>query len=93
MSSKKTKETLQEYMIDYDMFSVEEVVKIIGFFRLIEDINNGKKYNREDVVSKYNEYRNILNNKALEKQYDKMMEKNSKVSIYNTMKILMEKKN
>lgn len=91
MSEKKTKETLNEYIIDYDMFTVEEVVKIIGLFKMIEDINRGKRFNKEEAIRKYNEYRNILNNKSLEKQYDKMLEKNSKVSIYNTMKDLMEK--
>lgn len=91
MSEKKTKETLNEYIIDYDMFTVEEVVKIIGLFKMIEDINKGRRFNKEEAIRKYNEYRNILNNKSLEKQYDKMLEKNSKVSIYNTMKDLMEK--
>jgi len=89
MPNKKSKEVLKEYMIDYDMFTIEEVIKIVSFFKLIEDINKKKRCNKEDAISKYNEYRTILNNKALEKQYDKMLEKESGVSIYKTMKEIM----
>lgn len=81
---------LKEYDIDYDMFSLEEIVKIVAFFDLIEKINRGRKYKKEDVINKYNEYRNILNNKSLEKKYDKMLFNLSKVSIYHTMKDIME---
>lgn len=90
MSKKKTDEIIKEYTIDYDMFSLEEVVKIISFFKTIENINKNRKYKKDDVIEKYNEYRSILNNKSLEKQYDKMLEKRSKVSIYQTMKMVME---
>lgn len=90
MSKKKTNEIIKEYLIDYDMFSVEEIVKIVNFFKLIENINKNKRYKKDDVIEKYNEYRNILNNKSLEKQYDKMMEKRSNVSIYKTMKFVLE---
>lgn len=81
---------LKEYDIDYDMFSLEEIVKIVAFFDLIEKINRGRKYKKEDAINKYNEYRNILNNKSLEKKYDKMLFNLSKVSIYHTMKDIME---
>ena len=81
---------LKEYDIDYDMFSLEEIVKIVAFFDLIEKINRGRKYKKEDAINKYNEYRNILNNKSLEKKYDKMFFNLSKVSIYHTMKDIME---
>lgn len=88
---KESKELeLKEYDIDYDMFSLEEIVKIVGFFDLIEKINRGRKYKKEDAINKYNEYRNILNNKSLEKKYDKMLFNLSKVSIYHTMKGIME---
>ena len=90
MSKKKTDEIIKEYTIDYDMFSLEEVVKIISFFKTIENINKNKKYKKDAVIEKYNEYRSILNNKSLEKQYDKMLEKRSNVSIYQTMKMVME---
>ena len=82
---KKNQELVNDYLIDYDMFSVEEIVKIINFMRLVEDTKR-KKVNKDLLVSKYNEYRNILNSKTLEKQYDKMLLKKSGVSIYETVK-------
>ena len=82
---KKNQELVNDYLIDYDMFSVEEIVKIINFMRLVEDTKR-KKVDKDLLVSKYNEYRNILNNKTLEKQYDKMLLKKSGVSIYETVK-------
>ena len=90
MSKKKTNEIIKEYAIDYDMFTVEEIVKIVNFFKIIENINKNRRYKKDEVIEKYNEYRNILNNKSLEKQYDKMMEKRSNVSIYQTMKMVIE---
>ena len=83
---KKEKEELKEYLIDYDMFSLEEIVHIVSFFHLIENIHKGKKHNKEEVKEKYKEYRNILNNKSLEKKYDKMLFKMSNASIYDIMK-------
>ena len=82
---KKDQEIVNDYLIDYDMFSVEEIVKIIGFMKLIEDTKR-KKVSKQLLIEKYNEYRTILNNKTLEKQYDKMLLKKSNVSIYDTMK-------
>lgn len=82
---KKDQEIVNDYLIDYDMFNVEEIVKIINFMKLIEDTKR-KKVNKELLVNKYNEYRSILNNKSLEKQYDKMLLKKSGISIYETVK-------
>jgi uncharacterized protein YktA (UPF0223 family) len=62
-------------------------VKIIEFFRLIESTTT-KKINRDLLIEKYDEYRNILNNKSLEKKYDKMLYDKSGVSIYQVMKKL-----
>lgn len=76
-----------EYKIDYDLFSLEEIVKIINFFQLIEKTKR-KKISELVLKEKYNEYRNILNNKSLEKQYDAMLFKKSQVSIYQIMKSL-----
>lgn len=83
--SKKEQEVVKDYLIDYDMFTVDEIVKIVSFMKLIED-SSRKKVNKQILIEKYNEYRSILNNKALEKQYDKMLLKKSNVSIYQTMK-------
>lgn len=76
-----------DYQIDYDLFKVEEIVKIINFFKLIEK-NKHHKVSKEELINAYHEYQNILNNKSLEKQYDKMLEKQIGVSIYQTMKNL-----
>ncbi|MCK9471456.1 MAG: UPF0223 family protein [Bacilli bacterium] len=78
---------MQEYDIDFEMFDVLEIVKIIEFFHLIET-TAFKKVNKDLLISKYNEYRKILNNKSLEKKYDKMLYNKSKVSIYKVMKSL-----
>lgn len=85
---KKDQEIIHDYLIDYDMFNVEEIVKIISFMKLIED-NSKRKVNKQLLIDKYKEYRSILNNKTLEKQYDKMLLKKSNVSIYETMKNIM----
>ena len=74
-----------DYQIDYDLFSVEEIVKIINFFKMIEK-NMHHKVSKEELIKAYHEYQSILNNKSLEKQYDKMLEKQIGVSIYHTMK-------
>ncbi|NLD26508.1 MAG: UPF0223 family protein [Acholeplasmataceae bacterium] len=78
---------MKEYKIDYDLFSVEEIIKIINFFRLIE-LTKTKKINKDLIIERYHEYRNTLNNIALEKQYDKMLYQKSGVSIYETIKNL-----
>ena len=85
---KKDQEIVNDYLIDYDMFSVEEIVKIIGFMKLIEDTKR-KKVSKQLLIEKYNEYRTILNNKTLEKKYDKMLLKKSNISIYDTMKNIL----
>ena len=84
----KSKEIVSDYMIDYEMFSAEEIIKIISFMHLIEETKR-KNVNKELLKNKYNEYRTILNNKALEKQYDKMLYKKSQVSIYQVMKDIL----
>lgn len=75
----------EKFDIDYELFNAMEIVKIIEFFCLIEKTKT-KKINPDVLVERYKEYRNIINNKALEKQYDKMLYKKSKVSIYEVMK-------
>lgn len=70
----------KEYKIDYDMFNVAEIIKIIEFFRLIESTKK-KRVKKEILLEKYREYQNILNNKALEKKYDKMLFDKSGISL------------
>lgn len=78
----------KEYKIDYDMFSVLEICKIIEFFRLVESTKH-KRVNKEILVQKYREYQNILRNKSLEKKYDTMLFEKSGISYYSLMKNLL----
>ena len=78
----------QNFDIDYDMFTTLEIIKIIEFFNLIISTKT-KKVSKELLVTKYREYQNIINNKAMEKKYDKMLEEKEQVSIYRTMKNLL----
>jgi uncharacterized protein YktA (UPF0223 family) len=71
---------MDEYLIEFDMYTTQEIIKIIGFFQLIEQTKT-KKINKQLLIDQYKEYRNIINNKALEKKYDKMLYDKSKVSI------------
>ncbi len=86
------KEKENSYIIDYDMFSTIEIVKIIEFFRLIEDMKY-KNISKKNLVLKYREYQNILNNKALEKKYDRMLKDQTGISIYEVMKPLINNEN
>ena len=79
------KEQEFNYEIDYDMFTTIEIVKIIEFFRLIESTKT-KKVSPKILIEKYHEYQNILKNKSLEKKYDKMLQKKSNISIWDTVK-------
>ncbi len=77
------------YIIDYDLFSTLEIIKIIEFFKIIEQTKT-KSFKPEYLKTKYREYQNIINNKSLEKKYDKMLYNKSKVSIYQVMKPIIQ---
>lgn len=74
-----------DYEIDFDLFETLEIVKIFKFFELIE-ITKRKKINKDLINEKYAEYKTIINNKTLEKKYDKMLQGVIGISIYKTMK-------
>lgn len=76
---------MKEYKIDFDLFTTEEVVKIFSFFALIES-SQKRKIPAPTLIKRYQEYQAIVNNKALEKQYDKMLQSLANVSIYETIK-------
>lgn len=78
----------KEYKIDYTLFTVYEIVRIVDFFQLIEQTKT-KRIDPSLLKARYIEYRNIINNISLEKQYDKMLYEKSKVSIYQVMKNLV----
>ncbi|HNZ77284.1 MAG TPA: UPF0223 family protein [Bacilli bacterium] len=80
----------KDYKIDFEMFETLEIVKIIDFFVLIEQAQK-KKVSKEKMIACYREYQQILNNKSLEKKYDKMLYDKSQVSIYQTMKKYLER--
>lgn len=80
----------KEYKIDYEMFDTLEVIKILEFFQLIEKTKK-QKVDKQLLIEKYREYQSILRNKALEKEYDKMLQNVSGVSIYKVMKEILDK--
>ncbi len=82
---------MNDYQIDFAMFTTEEIVKIYAFFSLIEQTRH-RKLSKTLLREKYREYRNIIHNIALEKKYDKMVREKSGVSIFETMKSLLPKK-
>ena len=66
------KETLDEtYEIDYDLFTVEEIIKIIQFYQLMGQYKNNK-VSKQKIKEAYLEYKNIINNLSLEKRYMKI---------------------
>lgn len=77
---------MYSYPIDYELFNQDEIVKLIEFFSLIEDLNESKKVDKDKVLKKYNEYRKIINSMSLEKQIDRDFQKVSGYSIYKTIK-------
>ena len=79
------KEKESNYKIDYDMFNTLEIVKIIEFFKLIESTKT-KKISPTVLITRYREYQGIINNKSLEKKYDKMLFDKCNISIYQTIK-------
>ncbi|MGD9605394.1 MAG: UPF0223 family protein [Bacilli bacterium] len=76
---------MKEYKIDYDMFTTEEIVKIYAFFSLIESTAK-RGVPAQMIIDKHKEYQKIINNKSLEKQYDKMLYEQTKISIYEIVK-------
>ena len=60
------KETLDEtYEIDYDLFTVEEIIKIIQFYQLMGQYKNNK-VSKQKIKEAYLEYKNIINNLSLQ---------------------------
>lgn len=76
-----------DFKIDYDLFTTQEIVRIFNFFSLLLK-NKQHAIKKTELLSAHQEYRSILNNISLEKKYDKMFEKETGISIYQTMKEL-----
>jgi uncharacterized protein YktA (UPF0223 family) len=73
------------YPIDYSLFDSEEVILLVEFFSLIEDANESS-VNKQELIKKYKEYREIINSQSMEKQIERDFKKVSGYSIYQTIK-------
>ena len=76
---------MKDYIIDFDLYSAHEIIRIVSFFRMVEEAN---KHTTEALKQAYKEYKKIVANISLEKKYDAMLYQKSKVSIYQTMRKL-----
>ncbi len=84
MKNRKTKDVEDKfsYDIDYDIFTTEEIIKIINFYNLVVKYSKNKVPYTE-FINAYNEYRNIINSIALEKKYNKSFFEKTGLSIYH----------
>lgn len=71
--------------IDYDLFTTEEIVKIFNFFSLVSRTKH-QRVKSNELLEGYKEFKTIINNKALQKQYERKFEKVTGISIYQLMK-------
>lgn len=75
------------YPIDYELFTPEEIAKIIEFLSLVEDANESKSKVDPFVLSKKHQYfQKLINSKSMEKKIDRDFERVSGYSIYKTIK-------
>lgn len=82
---------IDDIIIDFELFTPEEVGLIYSFFRLIEETTS-KRVNPLYLEEEYKRYRTIINSIRLEKKYDAMVKKAIGVSIYQTMVTLKRAK-
>ena len=74
-----------DFEIDYNLFTTEEIIKIINFY------HNVMKYQKhqiakETLIISYQEYRKTINSIALEKKYNQTFLEKTGISIYHLMK-------
>lgn len=85
-NKKKTNETIDStYEIDYDLFTVDEIIKIIEFYHAMTKYVN-HKVSKDIIKTRYLEYKNIIHNLSLEKKYNERFYKSTGISIYEEMK-------
>ena len=85
-NKKKTNETIDStYEIDYDLFTVDEIIKIIEFYHAMTKYVN-RKVSKDIIKTRYLEYKNIIHNLSLEKKYNERFYKSTGISIYEEMK-------
>jgi len=73
------------YPIDYDLYSMDEIVDIVDFLQAIE-LANESTIDSALLLKKYEKYRKIIKSISMEKQIDKQFQKVSGYSIYQTIK-------
>ncbi len=89
---KKNNEENINIEIDYDSFTIDEVVTIVEFFNKVSVFQDGRMKDIE-LYEAYLQYKKILNSLSFEKRYDKMYEEKTGVSIYKTIKGIKERLN
>lgn len=72
------------YDIDYDIFTTEEIIKIVNFYNDVQKYVK-HKISYDKLKESYNIYRNIINSIALEKKYNKAFFEKTNISIYHLM--------
>ncbi|MFA6627289.1 MAG: UPF0223 family protein [Bacilli bacterium] len=75
---------IDEIMIDYELFTAEEIGFLYSFYQLVEDTLT-KRIDHKRLETEYKRYRHIINSIQLEKKYDKQVEKAIGISIYRMM--------
>lgn len=89
MKNKKVNTEEFSYDIDYDIFTTDEIVKIIGFYQNVMKYQK-HKINKKELKESYLVYRNIINSISLEKKYNKNFFDKTGISIYHLIKSLDE---
>jgi uncharacterized protein YktA (UPF0223 family) len=74
------------YPIDYEEFTQDEIIALVEFLSMIENINEGQKVDRKKLAKQYQQYRNIINSVSIEKQIEREFKSLSGYSIYQTIK-------
>ena len=86
-NNKQDKNDAFSFDIDYEMFTTEEIIKIINFYQDVIKYTK-RRITKEALKTSYKEYKNIINSIALEKQYDKKFFDKTNISIYKVIKSL-----
>ena len=86
-NNKQDKNDAFSFDIDYEMFTTEEIIKIINFYQDVIKYTK-RRITKDALKASYKEYKNIINSIALEKQYDKKFFEKTNISIYKVIKSL-----
>jgi len=78
---------IDEVVVDFELFTAEEIGIIYAFFHLIEETKT-KRVDKKHLEQQYKQYRTTINSIRLEKKYDALLKKAIGVSIYQTMSAL-----